>query len=703
MPPAAAKQHALLVSHYEDAELHILRLIKDAVERGALGTAKHFQNQHRDLEVILKKVRAELDHMEGTISDEMLAVALDDYQAAYAASVQQAAAVSPVAAGVNTAAVGMVTEVQAIAAAGTAQLLKTHHQILRSASDAYQSVVATVVTRAAVTGVANPALVQDALDMMADRGIVAFVDRSGRRWGIDTYADMAVRTARNNSLNEGNIRGWEDAGLELVQGSWHPASAPQCVPFQRQLMAVKGSAGVRTVINATTGEEETVNVVDTLRGAIARGWHHPNCRHSDSPYVHGIKTPEPPAGWESRNEEQYEALQRQRSIERHIRRWKRREAVASTPRAQALARGKVRAWQAEMREHIDAHEYLSRQSVREQVRVGRVGAVTPVKPPRVVKPKPAAPTTPPQPQGGGRRRAANGGTTVEELMRGRGLKTKSEQITDEALAAMDEATRSRRRRWEREVANATPRASEAARLTASPDRQAWDSFPERLAPTPVRPDPVHKKSFDRLEDVPKTDRTGWDQVAQDANPSWRHGPHTGNCVRVTQAVELRRRGYDVVAQSGVYNSEYTSMSERIFLYDMAVDGNGSGIDNSAIAIAAGWETPEGLTRTFYAAPKARKGLKGGKNMATIREMEETVPDGARGFARCEWSRSNSGHIWNWVKEDGEIRFFEAQDFSGFVTRDTYLSRMKAGSLMLIRMDDMVPTDAVLHTVAAYYA
>jgi hypothetical protein len=63
----------------------------------------------------------------------------------------------------------------------------------------------------------------------------------------------------------------------------------------------------------------------------------------------------------------YEDTQRQREIERHIRRWKRVAAAAMNDDARRAANAKVREWQKAMREHLAAHEHLRRKPEREQV------------------------------------------------------------------------------------------------------------------------------------------------------------------------------------------------------------------------------------------------------------------------------------------------------------------------------------------------
>ena len=179
---------------------------------------------------------------------------------------------------------------------------------------------------------------------------------------------MSVRTMRNQATQEGHLSGYEQAGVELVRASWHTASAPQCYPFQNQLLAISGGAGPRTMTDPATGEQVTVHVKDTLRGAISKGYHHINCRHRDVAYTPGDPTPQVPMDTPAENKRKYEATQQQRYMERQLRRWKRREAVALSPLDRDTARAKTKEWNRRIQEHVNNHEHLTRWSHREQPR-----------------------------------------------------------------------------------------------------------------------------------------------------------------------------------------------------------------------------------------------------------------------------------------------------------------------------------------------
>ncbi|MWA12574.1 phage minor capsid protein [Streptomyces sp. BA2] len=241
----------------------------------------------------------------------------------------------------------------------------THRGILRAVVDVFRAVVASVAATSLLgTGTRRQAT-QDAMRAFADRGIRAFVDKAGRRWSLPSYAEMAVRTATARAATEAHMRTLAEHGVDLVIVSDAPRECPLCRPWEGKVLTIGGPAGVRTVEaeHATEdGRMVPVRVAGSLDEARARGLQHPNCRHSVSAYTPGLTRIEQatsdPAG--------YEAGQRQRAIERNIRKWRRREAAATTPEEKRATGAKVRAWQGAMRQHLAGHPDLRRLRHREQ-------------------------------------------------------------------------------------------------------------------------------------------------------------------------------------------------------------------------------------------------------------------------------------------------------------------------------------------------
>ncbi|MBZ6258136.1 phage minor capsid protein [Streptomyces olivaceus] len=241
-----------------------------------------------------------------------------------------------------------------------------HRSILRTIVDKFRAVVAQVTATPLLGTRTRRQATQDAMRTWADEGVTSFRDRSGRRWQLASYAEMAVRTSVGRAATEAHTRTLMDAGMDLVIVSDSPRECPLCRPWEKQVLTISGPSG-RRMVEVEHGIEDgrmvSVRVAGSLDEARAAGLQHPNCRHSVSAFTPGITR----VGEARSDPEGYEDGQRQREIERTIRKWKRQEAAAVDPVAQRAARAKVRQWQGAMREHLAAHPDLRRVRHREQL------------------------------------------------------------------------------------------------------------------------------------------------------------------------------------------------------------------------------------------------------------------------------------------------------------------------------------------------
>lgn len=348
-----------IVRAYRDAETYVLGLIADttAAEEEQSGTMEHYWAMHQ--QIYLMRIRAEVYLR--LIERGIRQAVIDAVLGGYADGVVAAAASVP---GAPVPSVVPTRAIEALAEEAANAVLSQRTAILRSTEDIYRSITEMVSARAMATGAPYDKILQNSLNEYADRGITSFIDKAGRRWGIDTYAEMAVRTANNRAHNQGRKDQYQELGVELILTSWHHASAPQCIPYQGKILALSGQAGPRQVQDRATGKMITVEVTATLDEAIENGYHHPNCAHVDTAYIPGMPLPKVP----DVRPEEHEAAQRQRRIERHIRKWKKREAVAISPAEQRKSRQHIRAWQKAQRDHVGSHDFLTRRYEREQIR-----------------------------------------------------------------------------------------------------------------------------------------------------------------------------------------------------------------------------------------------------------------------------------------------------------------------------------------------
>jgi len=248
-----------------------------------------------------------------------------------------------------------------------------YQRITRAVVDTYRNVVSRVSAGPLLGIETRRQASQRALDQLAQRGVSGFTDRAGRNWELAAYAEMAVRSVTARAAIEGHTDALAEIGVGLVIVSDAPLECPLCAQWEGEILTLSGPPGPQALRVEHAIQPEglfaptrtlAVHVAGSLIEARAAGLFHPNCRHSLAAYLPGVTTRPPHHATPGTT---YEDTQRQREIERHIRRWKRVQAAAMDEAARKRAGAKVRAWQAAQREHVDAHPDLRRKPVREQI------------------------------------------------------------------------------------------------------------------------------------------------------------------------------------------------------------------------------------------------------------------------------------------------------------------------------------------------
>ncbi|MEV8600451.1 phage minor capsid protein [Streptomyces griseoviridis] len=259
--------------------------------------------------------------------------------------------------------------VDRLAAAVIADTGPVYVRILRTTMDTYRDVIGRAAAAPALGVQTRRQAAQTALDQFASRGVTGFVDRAGRSWELRSYVEMAMRSAVGRAAVEAHTDRLGDAGVELVIVSQAPEECPLCRPWERKILTRTGPGGARQVEVEHATEDDrivTVTVAGSLPEARAAKLLHPNCRHTISAYLPGVSRV--PKAQPSRGT--YEDTQRQRYLERQVRAWKRREAVALEEKDTKVARARVREYQKRIRE-LTADTNLPRKSHREQVAAAR--------------------------------------------------------------------------------------------------------------------------------------------------------------------------------------------------------------------------------------------------------------------------------------------------------------------------------------------
>lgn len=245
-------------------------------------------------------------------------------------------------------------QVARLTAALTDRLQGTHLPIVRQSLDVYREVISRATGPAVIGVETQQKAAQRAFRALTDRGIAGFTDRGGRRWSLDSYVNMATRTAMVQSSVEAHNDQLSGLGIDLVQVSDVAGECRLCRPWEGKILIIRGAATASgphniRVLHGIDDRYITVSVAGTVAEARDAGLFHPNCRHSLGAYIPGVTRPlvstEDPAGNEARA--------RQRELELRTRRAKMDAATSLSDSDRRAAERRAREAAAELKAHLD--------------------------------------------------------------------------------------------------------------------------------------------------------------------------------------------------------------------------------------------------------------------------------------------------------------------------------------------------------------
>lgn len=220
------------------------------------------------------------------------------------------------------------------------------------------------------------AAIKNAITELAKNGIEAY-DYGTRKDYIDVVVRRAVRTGVNQTVAKISLANAESLGTDLVEVSAHSGARPTHAEWQGKVFSISGKTKGYRKLSEATG----YGTVTGLCGA--------NCRHTFYPFMEGDEPAyteeelqsydEPKYTYNGRKMTEYEATQRQRYIERQIRRYKREKAgmqAAELPTEESQA--KIKKW-TEVQQDFLNQTGLKRQYARE-TGVYVAGGTTPTAP-----------------------------------------------------------------------------------------------------------------------------------------------------------------------------------------------------------------------------------------------------------------------------------------------------------------------------------
>lgn len=238
---------------------------------------------------------------------------------------------------------------------------------LRTMDDVYRR----TVNRAQLAMAAGETTLTKAIDMAVreflEKGLNSIVYRDGRHVDIADYVRMVLRTTSTRAQLQGKSKRFAELGYDTVLISQYGGCSETCEPWQGRAYIDDVFTIWNGEINGDSGKSQYCGKwFPLLSSAIRGGLFHPNCRHTMSLYIDGVTKIPPPIPAEQIRK-QRELEQKQRVMERKIRKLKRLEAGTQDPQAVKEYGREARAAQQELKAFVDEHrDVLKRDYEREK-------------------------------------------------------------------------------------------------------------------------------------------------------------------------------------------------------------------------------------------------------------------------------------------------------------------------------------------------
>ena len=161
--------------------------------------------------------------------------------------------------------------------------------------------------------------VRTTIHEMAQKGIPAFVDKSGREWSPEAYVNMDIRATVKNTALEAEFSTMDSLGQDVFEVSSHPGSRPKCRPWQGKLISRSGRTTEITDIN---GRKHKVIPLSQTSFGEPDGLFGINCGHRPRGVSDGLFRKSSVEYYDTADKELYNKVCRQRELERRVRKSK---------------------------------------------------------------------------------------------------------------------------------------------------------------------------------------------------------------------------------------------------------------------------------------------------------------------------------------------------------------------------------------------
>ncbi len=164
--------------------------------------------------------------------------------------------------------------VRAIAESMLDIMSKSAQQIGRRVEDVFRREGMLAVAKGVAEGRARVDVSRDLEQRLRELGRPDFVDKLGRHWSLDRYAEMVARTTTREAMTQGTIQRIREHGIQLAQVSAHRA-ADFCLYYEN------------TIVSIGPEPHPVYPPISAINGGPP---FHPRCVHVLTPFVERLAT-----------------------------------------------------------------------------------------------------------------------------------------------------------------------------------------------------------------------------------------------------------------------------------------------------------------------------------------------------------------------------------------------------------------------------
>lgn len=248
-------------------------------------------------------------------------------------------------------------KLQALINETTSSIFKAEYAALRYADDSYRKIIFDAHTYFQTgSGTLAQAIDMATKDFLS-AGINCVEYKDGRKVNIQSYSEMALRTANKRAYMQGEAGMRDEYDIDLVIVTRRGNACPKCMQYVGKVF-----------IDDVYGNGKANGKYPLLSSAIAGGLYHPNCRDIHTTYFEGITTlrPEPTEKEKQEANRIYQLEQHQRYLERNVRKYDRLYKGSIDETNKEKYKKLRHEWAERTKEFVDSHDELRRRYYREK-------------------------------------------------------------------------------------------------------------------------------------------------------------------------------------------------------------------------------------------------------------------------------------------------------------------------------------------------